>query len=221
MTKRISVALTTILVFMSLAFPVFGQSAKEVVLSSPDLAVSIKDLQSNPLQLEAAYKLGNKVAVFCANCHGNNGNSVKPDIPNLAGQNPLYLLEQMRQFSSGERHNEFMEGLIKALKSQEKVSAIIYFSSQEVLSKPAGNTALATKGQNYYSKNCISCHGEQGRGNDKMARIAGQQPNYLSLALKHYRDGSNIRRDALMAASTQQMTDADIAAVVAYITAMK
>lgn len=221
MAKRISVALTTLLVSMSLAFPVFGQSAKDAGASGADLSTSIKEAQSNPLQMETAYKLGSRVAVFCANCHGNSGNSVKPDIPNLAGQNPLYLLEQMRQFTSGERHNEFMEGLIKALKPQEKVGAIIYFSSQEILPKPTDNTTLAVKGQSYYRKNCLSCHGEQGRGNDKMARIAGQQPNYLSLALKRYRDGSSVRRDALMAASTQQMTDADIAAVITYVTAMK
>ena len=44
-----------------------------------------------------------KVAAFCANCHGEGGNSVKPDVPNLAGQNTAYLLDQVRQFSDGRR----------------------------------------------------------------------------------------------------------------------
>lgn len=221
MAKRFPVALATMLVSTFLAFPVLGQPAKDAVPAGADLGAHIKEVQANPAQLELAYKTGGKVAAFCANCHGENGNSLKPDVPNLAGQNPAYLLEQMRQFTTGERRNEFMQGLIKVLKPHEKVGAVVYFSTQEVMTKPAANIALADKGKTYYSQNCVSCHGEQGRGNEKMARIAGQQPAYLSLALKRYRDGSSVRKDPMMAASTQQMTDADITAVVAYVTAMK
>lgn len=224
MAKRFPVALATMLVSTFLAFPAFGQPAKEAAPAAPagvDLGAQIKEVQASPAQLEIAYKTGGKVAAFCANCHGENGNSLKPDVPNLAGQNPAYLLEQMRQFTTGERRNEFMQGLIKVLKPQEKVGVVVYFASQEVLTKPAANIALADKGKTYYTQHCVSCHGEQGRGNEKMARIAGQQTNYLNLALKRYRDGSTVRKDPMMAASTRQMTDADISAVVAYVTAMK
>jgi cbb3-type cytochrome c oxidase subunit III len=225
MAKRIPVAAATMLVSVLMAFPAFGQQpAKGAVVPPPagaDLGAHIKEVQANPQQYEAAYKLGSKIATFCANCHGDSGNSVKPDIPNLAGQNPAYLIEQVRQFSTGERRYEFMEGLIKALKPQEKVGIVVYFSSQEVLTKPATNIALADKGKAYYSQHCLSCHGEQGRGNEKMARIAGQQTNYLDLALRRYRDGSTRRKDSMMTASTKAMSDADITAVVAYVTAMK
>ncbi|MDQ3059465.1 MAG: c-type cytochrome [Pseudomonadota bacterium] len=222
MAKRISVALATVLVSMFVAFPVLGQPAKDAVApAKADLAERIKEVQNNPRQFEAAYKTGSKVVAVCANCHGQGGNSIKPDIPNLAGQNPAYLLEQMRQFTTGERRNEFMQGLIKVLKPEEKIGMVVYVANQEVVHKPADNTVLASKGQAYYAKNCVSCHGEQGRGNEKMARIAGQQTNYLNLALKRYRDGSTARRDPLMAASTQQMSNTDIAAVVAYVASMK
>ena len=221
MAKRLPVALATMLVSTLMAFPALGQSAKAAPPADADLGTRIKEVQANPQQFEAAYKLGSKVASFCANCHGDSGNSVKPDIPNLAGQNPAYLIEQVRQFSTGERRYEFMEGLIKALKPQEKIGIVVYFSSQEVLSKPSNNAALVAKGQAYYAKNCVSCHGEQGRGNEKMARIAGQQTNYLNLALRRYRDGSTVRKDPMMTASTKAMSDADIAAVVEYVTSMK
>lgn len=45
------------------------------------------------------------------------------------------------------------------------------------------------------------------------ALAAGQQPDYLILTLKRYRDGSSLRTDPLMAANTRTMTDADIAAL--------
>jgi cytochrome c553 len=218
---RIPVALATVLVSMVMVFPAFGQSAKDVAPVEINLEARVKEVQANPRQIEAFYKIGAKVAAVCANCHGDNGNSNRPDIPNLAEQNPAYLLEQMRQFISGERRNEFMQGLIKALKPDDKIGMVIFYSRQEIQHKPATNAALAAKGQSYYVKNCLSCHGEQGHGNEKMAHVAGQQSNYLSVALKRYRDGSVIRSDPLMAAATKPMTDADIAAVVTYISAMK
>ena len=87
--------------------------------------------------------------------------------------------------------------------------------------KPATNPALAAKGQDYYNKICFRCHGDQGRGNETIARIAGQQPVYLATTLKRYRDGSALRKDPLMTANTKTMTDADIAAVVAYVSSLK
>ena len=180
-----------------------------------------KAVESNPLELEAAYKRGSKVAAVCANCHGQGGNSSKSGIPNLAGQNPAYLLEQLRQFGEGQRRNEFMEGLIRVLSPAEKIAVAIFYSSQEVIHKPSASAALVSQGMAYYSKVCWRCHGEQGRGNEKVARIAGQQADYLTLTLRRYREGSNIRIEPLMAANTRLMTDADIAAVVAYVSSMK
>ncbi len=221
MAMRIPVALATVLVSMVMAFPALGQPVKDAAPAEVDLAARVKAIQANPRQFDAFYKIGAKSAAVCANCHGDNGNSTNPDIPNLAGQNPAYLLEQMRQFISDERRNEFMQGLMKALKPEEKVSIVVFYSRQDIQHKPATNEALAAKGQEYYAKNCLSCHGEQGRGNEKMPQVAGQQPNYLSVALKRYRSGSIVRKDTQMSVVTQPMTDADIATVVTYISAMK
>lgn len=221
MAKRIPVALVTMLVSMFLVFPVLAQPAKDAAPASADLGARVKAVQADPAQFEAAYKLGGKAAAVCALCHGNNGNSLNPDIPNLAGQNPAYLLEQMRQFSVGERRYEFMEGLIKALKPEDKIGIAVFFASQEVQTKAATNAALVSKGQAYYAKNCLACHGEQGRGSEGFARIAGQQPGYLALTLKRYRDGSTVRKGSVMAPSAKAMTDDDISAVAAYVTAMK
>ena len=106
---------------MFLVFPVLAQPAKDAAPAGADLGARVKAVQADPAQFEAAYKLGGKAAAVCALCHGNNGNSLNADIPNLAGQNPAYLLEQLRQFAEGRRRNEFMEGMIKAMDSDEKV----------------------------------------------------------------------------------------------------
>ncbi|MGQ0710371.1 MAG: c-type cytochrome [Rhodoferax sp.] len=186
-----------------------------------DLNARLKEVEADPRLLEAAAKTGARVAGFCANCHGIGGNSPHPDTPNLAGQNTAYLLEQVRQFADGRRRNMFMEGMIKALSVDERIGVVLHYARQEVAAQPITNPALVSKGQAYYQKVCFRCHGDNGRGNETIARIAGQQPGYLSTTLKRYRDGSLKRTDALMAANTQNMSDADIAAVVAYVASMR
>ena len=220
MAKRTPVvALATVLASIIVTLPAWSQSAKDA--APAELSARLKEAQGNPRQLEALVKTGRKVAAFCANCHGEGGNSLKPDIPNLAGQNPGYLLEQMRKFSVGERRNEFMQRLIKVLSPDEKIGLVAFYANQEVLHKPSTNAALRSQGQDYYGKICWRCHGEQGRGNESFARVAGQQPDYLTLTLKRYRDGSSVRQDSMMSANTKTMTDKDIAAVVAYVSSMK
>jgi len=39
----------------------------------------------------------------CSSCHGPNGNSTIPEWPRLAGQNAVYIAEQLRLFRSGVR----------------------------------------------------------------------------------------------------------------------
>lgn len=184
------------------------------------LHARLQDAGRDPALHDQLYKLGRKAAAVCAYCHGEGGNSVKLDVPNLAAQNPAYLLEQIRQFSDGRRKNEFMQGMIKALKEDEKVGVVMFFSSQAVQARPAAQPALATQGKRYYDQICVRCHGADGAGNEKIARIAGQQPEYLKLTLQRYRSGSGERIDPLMAANTKLMTDADIQAVVAYVSSM-
>ena len=55
-----------------------------------------------------------KTAV-CSSCHGPNGNSSNPDWPRLAGQNAVYIAEQLRLFRSGARDNPVMKPLAATL----------------------------------------------------------------------------------------------------------
>ena len=116
------------------------------------------------------------------------------------------------------------ESLIDAVvygAEDEKIGMVILYSKQQVIHNLATNAALFAKGQEYYEKSCFRCHGTESRGNEKIARLAGQQASYLNATLKHYRDGSNLRNNPVMADNTRLMADADIAAVGSYISAME
>ena len=69
-----------------------------------------------------------KVAV-CAACHGLDGRSQMPEAPNLAGQVEAYLVEQLRAFKSGERHNEQMAIIVKPLSTQDIDDLAAYYAS--------------------------------------------------------------------------------------------
>lgn len=186
-----------------------------------DYPARLKEVMANPKLSEEALKTGRRVAGFCANCHGEGGNSSNPDIPNLAGQNPGYLLDQVRQFAEGKRKNEFMEGMIRALKPDETIGMVVFFGAQPVLPpKTTATAAQIAKGKDLFHKNCFRCHGDNGLGSERFARIAGQQPAYLTKTLKRYRAGSLQRSDPLMAAATAMLSDADIDALAAYVATM-
>lgn len=212
--------------YYALAFALLVTSMPGAAQSSKhqppvDLSARLAEAQANPQLATDLTLKGRRVAMVCANCHGEGGNSVKPDIPNLAGQNPNYLLEQMRQFADGRRRFDFMEGMIKAMSADEKVGVVMFFATQTVLTTPAKDPALAAKGKAYFDKICFRCHGSDGHGSQAFARIAGQQAAYLATTLKRYRSGQGTRTNPLMTDNTRHMTDADIEAVVAYVTSLK
>ncbi len=74
------------------------------------------------------------LVAHCAACHGQDGISSDPNVPNLAGQQRFYLLEQLRRFratgqeldptfTQSKRYSPFMSPLT-ALISKEQAAAL-------------------------------------------------------------------------------------------------
>ncbi len=177
----------------------------------------LKALQADPVALQKAADAGRKVTFFCANCHGEDGISKLPEVPNLAGQNPAYLLEQIRKFGSGERKDQFMQGLIKVLKDDERLQAVAFYASSNVPPSPA-NTAQVAQGKVLFGKLCARCHGEQARGGELFPRLAGQKATYLQSSITRYRDNSGVRNNTLMSIATATLKNDDISAIANYLT---
>lgn len=209
------------LVAVSLAAFAAVLSASGATAAETKAERRVTAIMSNPKAAEAAAEAGKKASFFCANCHGADGNSSIGEVPNLAGQNPVFLLEQIRKFGEGQRKNEFMEKMIRVLSEEEQINIAVYYAYQKVKVRPITDAALMARGMEWYTKVCIRCHGEQGRGNEKIARIAGQQAPYLSLTLTRYRDRTGERIDPLMATNTAFLKNEDIRAVVEYVSHMK
>jgi cytochrome c553 len=177
----------------------------------------LKAISADPAAQRAAIEAGKKLTFFCANCHGDEGVSKMPEVPNLAGQNPAYLLEQIRKFGSGERKDQFMQGLIKVLKDEERVQVALYYASVPTVPSPA-DPAKVAQGKALFAKLCARCHGEQARGSELYPRLASQKMPYLQTSITRYRDNTGVRNNQLMTIATAPLKNEDIAALANYLT---
>ncbi|UCV12368.1 c-type cytochrome [Dechloromonas denitrificans] len=192
-------------------------AASGMAHAQPALQERLKSVSADPAALKQAVEAGKKASFFCANCHGEDGISKSPEVPNLAGQNPAYLLEQIRKFGSGERKDPFMQGLIKVLKDDERLQITLYYAGVSVRPSSADPVQVA-RGKGLFDKLCVRCHGEQAHGNDAYPRLAGQKLPYLQTSIARYRDQTGVRNNQLMSIATAPLKNEDIVAIAHYLT---
>ena len=137
---------------------------------------------------------GNVLAVqVCASCHGVNGQSQSPMIPNLAGQQKDYLVNQLQDYRDHTRSNkygvQYMWGMAGPLKDKQIEELAEYFSKQPPVSGAKMNMddPKLVRGKEIFDKGipeqgvvqCNSCHGLSGQGMATFPRLAGQKSYYL------------------------------------------
>jgi len=66
---------------------------------------------------------------YCANCHGIEGRSFKPNYPVLAGLPERYLLAQLNDFKGGQRRDPNMQTVIAQLSAQDMRDLAAFFAS--------------------------------------------------------------------------------------------
>jgi len=65
----------------------------------------------------------------CVACHGQDGNSVDPQYPRLAGQYADYLAQSLHEYKTGQRGNPVMKGFAATLSDQDITDISAYFST--------------------------------------------------------------------------------------------
>lgn len=68
-------------------------------------------------------------AAACGACHARNGQAMAPLFPLLAGQNALYLAEQLRAFRNGSRRNPIMNAMARDLGDDEIDALARYYEA--------------------------------------------------------------------------------------------
>ena len=173
---------------------------------------------------------GKELSVSCAACHGDNGISVNPVWPKLAGQNPKYLASQLYEFRKGvdgNRNNAVMYGIAVTLSDSDIEDLSAYYASLKSNVGLTQDKYLELGRDMYRGGNmdikiqaCISCHGPNGQGNHAAAipMLSGQHSQYTYQQLKNFQ--SSMRSNdynKMMRNIVHRMTDEEMKAVASYI----
>ncbi|MCW1843541.1 c-type cytochrome [Prosthecomicrobium hirschii] len=108
------------------------------MITSKTLAVSLTALAVAWIGTTASQAAGDaaagrkKAAQSCAACHGIDGLAKLPNAANLAGESVYYLDRQLKAFRSGDRKDENMSVVAKALSDADIADLVAWYSSIEV-----------------------------------------------------------------------------------------
>jgi len=148
--------------------------------------------------------------------------------PSLAGQNYKYLLKQLRLVKSGGREIVEMTGQLDNLSDQDLKDISAFYSVQNNVIGQVEKDKLELGRKLYYSGNlekgvpaCTACHSPRGLGNAPAAYplLSGQQPDYVTKALKDYRSGERSNEDPskIMIAIAYKLDDNEIEALSSFV----
>ncbi|MGA9572642.1 MAG: c-type cytochrome [Lysobacterales bacterium] len=160
----------------------------------------------SPVTGDTAYSEGAEVAVVCEECHGEKGISTTEGIPNLAGQQPAYLIASTMEYKSGARSHEDMGEMLNELDDVDIEKMAMYFAAQSapVREAPPFGDPVAGEAD---SASCGKCHGAGGISHRPLVpSLAAQDPVYLVRASKAYRDHERID-DTRMPVKTDEQYD--------------
>jgi cytochrome c553 len=194
-------------------------------------------LAAEPLPKADAAKGQTLATQVCAACHGEDGNSVAPVNPKLAGQIPDYLAKQLANFKPAaagkpaERPSAVMGGFAATLSPDDMRNIAAYYAAQPLKPERARNKDSIELGQKIYRAGiaekgvaaCGACHGPKGEGVPaQFPALAGQFADYIDAQLKAFRSGERANDPSrMMRMTAAKMTDAEIKAVADYIAGLR
>jgi len=124
---------------------------------------------------------GEPLTAVCGGCHGARGVSHDPMVPNLAGQEPNYLVSAIKAYRSQERSHEDMV----AERSDEEIEDIAAFYSIQA----AGSVTESGRPLDEVVATCNRCHDQASSESAIVVpALKGQKREYLLRVMKQYRD---------------------------------
>ncbi len=163
----------------------------------------------------------------CSSCHGPGGNSISWTFPRLAGQQKDYLIAQLTAFRDHKRADPhaqtYMWGMAARLSDPMIAALAGYYSAQPPVPGTPDNSPEAQAGRKIFTQGiasqnvpaCMLCHGEKGRGNATIPRLAGQHSAYIERQLEAF--ASKARANEIMHENSKNLTPDQIRDVAAYV----
>ena len=166
----------------------------------------------------------------CSLCHGVRGVSESPNFPNLAAQQPAYLVAQLTEFRGHSRQDpegfEYMWGVTRRLTDGQIAGIAAYYAAQPPAhQRPEGDPVQVEDGRKLFTQGasdrgipaCTSCHGDQGQGLATFPRLAGQHADYITKQLLVFKRTDQRPDGNVMKVVAHGLTRADIANAAAFL----
>lgn len=177
-------------------------------------SVNAQDLVGNASAGES------KIAA-CIGCHGIIGYQASfPEVykvPKISRQNSKYIVSALKAYKSGERKHPTMRSVAMSLSDQDMADVAAYYETHgAAITLPEQVTAASPKVNELLTKGgCTSCHGANLSKpiDPSYPKIAGQNRDYLYIALKSYKNDDNAtwgRGNAVMGGISKQFTNAEL-----------
>jgi cytochrome c553 len=149
---------------------------------------------------------GSLIGRRCDRCHGREGFSSNPTVPNLASMERLVIWKQLEDFRSGKRSSHVMQPIANSLTLQDSADVAAYYWMMPIFSDPQDDRAFpqplsdprheAVAGRLIGSGDgsrglppCQACHGPIGFVIGAPS-LATQNANYLLEQLDGFASGS-------------------------------
>lgn len=181
-----------------------------------------------PAQAGDAAKAVSLAASLCASCHGEDGNSLVPAFPKLAGQQAVYLLRELKDYKSGKRSSEVMVPIVSSLTEEDLANLAAFYASQKAMPGTVTEAGLLPLGKALYLKGnaksgipaCDGCHEEGGGGDGKFPRVAGQNVDYALEQFRLYASGKRGNGTKVMQTIAERMTPEETRAIAEYMASL-
>lgn len=156
----------------------------------------------------------------CGACHGADGVSTTAGVPSLAGQQKVFLENQLVLVREGLRGTELMQKLMRGVSDKEIVAIAEHYARarpRPVADKKM-DPALIKRGQQAAEKHrCGVCHLANHRGQNQVPRIAGQREDYLLESMRAFRDKPKPGTDTIMSAALYGVSDEELRALAHFL----
>jgi cytochrome c553 len=167
-----------------------------------------------------------KAQEVCVACHGEQGVSVAPQYPHLAGQSGAAIYKQLNDYRTGSRTNQLMTDIAKTLDEATLADVAAYYAAQPkrnpnpatLADAPPAIVRLVELGDP--SRNippCAACHRPGSGGPIETPILSEQGDEYIAGQLKMYAAGDR-RNDVYgrMRSIASKLTPAEINGLAAY-----
>ncbi len=179
--------------------------------------------------VEGDAEAGKAKSITCAACHGQDGNSVNPVWPSIAGQHATYMVEQLQAFKNGSRSEPLMLGQVMTLTEEDMRNLSVYYEGMPAAARAVSDPSVLDLGRRIYmggdrqssTSACIACHGPNGRGNPaaSVPSVRGQYAVYAATQLRNYASGARKSDGAtrVMRDIAATLSEEEIVAVSSYM----